>query len=535
MGHFRFFTSFIAFLACVLLSGCFSDDAAKENPGGDGEFEAENEVLEETLPFAFTRQDDSEPVTDEEIDSFSQTMRNFYDSTGYFDWLLRMSHGVDASTGKRDYRLWWSDSHALKDGDLVTIVHDYSEEHGGHNILKSNSMILASVLGGYLLTGNATLAKLSELYCKGISSTMLGMVHDEADEILHLMARNVVAFNHEYTTHDGYAKAVDYSNWFFSYDRWNCSRFLYEDNPYWGEVWVTNTRSKDGLGYLLLAASMVRDAMLHGFDETVRDACGETFELLQDFSADIVENAYCIRTKDADGVAYLPGADTGPPEADTGDLASFTAWDLVFPDAECNNKQAVHLLANGEPREIPCTPFGGDPTYEIHSIQHNAPNGHIMRAYHIAAIRWALHHGYDDMAHDSLGGLEERFERDMTIDLSEVNSAPDRWFRDIAINWVQAAGAGYPLTAEEVRDVHEYFTRAAEAFSEFPEWNLWDASVPDGEHDWKPPSSETKEDGEQVHWMGAESMGLLLEYCRSPYKNPDGAKLVDCEILVGIQ
>ncbi len=516
---------------CMIL-GC-STDAGTTPSGGDTESDSleESETLEQALSFEFVRTDDSEPLEEEQTRQFSETMRDFYRSTGYFDWLLRMSHGVDASTGKRDYRLWWGDTHALKENGVVTIVHDYSEEHGGHNILKSNSMILASVIGGYLITGDATLAKLSELYCKGISSTMLGMVHDESDDIHHLMARNVVTFNHEYTTHDGYSKAVDYSNWFFSYDRWNCSRFQYVDNPYWGEVWVTNTRSKDGMGYLFLATSAVREAMLRAGDEAVRDACGETFELLQEFAGDIVEHDDRIRTKDADGVAYIPGADTGPPEADTGDLASFTAWDLLFPDAECNNKQVVRLIAHDEPRETPCTPFGGDPIYEIQSIQHNAPNGHIMRAYHIALIRWALNHGYDDMARTSLEGLEERFERDRTMDLSKVNSAPDRWLRDIAINWIQAAGAGYPLTAEEVRQVHEYFTRAVETFSAFPEWNLWDASLSDGEYDWKPPSSKTLDSGEQIQWMGAESMGLLLEYCLSPYKNPAGVDLVDCDIL----
>ncbi len=507
------------------------DISSEEDKDSDFFEERAEDNLPEGLPFEYTRPDAGEPLSPEEVDTFTQKMIDFYKDTAYFDWLLRMSHGIDASTGKRDYRLWWRDCHAVKDGDKVTMVHNYSEEHGGHNILKVNSNILSSAIGGYLLTGNETLGKLSEQYCKGISSTMLGMVHDENDTVLHLMTRNVVTFNHSYKTHDGYDKAVDYSKWFFPYDRWNCSRFSYENNPYWGEVWITNTRSKDGLGYLFDASVPILYASLRAQDEEVRLACSETIDLLQKFTKDIVDNGYNIRTKDAEGNPYTPGIDEGPEEADTGDLASFVTWDLLLPDAECNNKQAAALLAYGDLQDNECTPFGGNKIYEKFSIENNAPNGHIMRAFHIANIKLSLLNGYNDKAQASLEGLDERFTRDMANDLSKVNTSPDGWLRDLISNKLQAAGAGYPMTSEEVRLLHNYLTRSTEAFSNWPTWNLWDKSVADGEHEWLPPDYEKDDEGARIYRIGSEALALIMEYCWSPFKNPDGVQPVNCEML----
>ena len=190
-------------LLVVLTVSC-SFSCATENTPNDGDTDLETETLPQGLPFEYTRPDVGEPLTDQEQEAFSGKMRRFFEQVQYFDWLLRMSHGMDDSTGLRDYMLWWTDTHAVKQGDTVTIVHNYSEQHGGHNILKGNSIVLSSAIGGYLLTGDAAMAELAQQYCKGISSTMLGMVHDENDTILHLMARNVISSNHAYTTHDGH-------------------------------------------------------------------------------------------------------------------------------------------------------------------------------------------------------------------------------------------------------------------------------------------------------------------------------------------
>ena len=515
-----FLQSFRVFImtAAVLVS-CGEKDRAKEK-------------YPPLLPFSFVRPDYSEPIAEVEMAAFSRTMRDFFVESGYAGWLLRMSHGIDDSTGMPDYRLYWGDVVGEKNGDTVSIIHEYSEEHGGHNILKGNSLVLNAAVGGYLATGDELLGELTRQFCNGISQTMLGMVHDDGDPVEHLMARNVVTSNHMYTTHDGRNKYVDYSNWFFSYDRWNCSRFKVEQNPYWGEVWVTSTRSKDGLGYLYKAALSAYHAANHGADSDVRAACGQTWDLLTRFARDIVDHEYLIRSKDREGNAYRPGVDPEPDEADIGDLASFTAWDIILPDAECNATQATALLGYGERLDNDCNPFGGHEFYEIFAIWNNPPNGHIMRSFHIANIAHALHAGDDEAALKSLGGLEERFERDLGMNLWFMEGKEDSWFRDIAVNWLQAASAGYCLTSDEIRTIHTYALRAVEEYSRWENWDLWGDTVPEGEAlDVLPPTNRTLEDGNRIDWFQPYVLGLFMEYCAGPYRNPDSPEVIDCDIF----
>jgi len=516
-------------LLAVVLAGCSGGDST------DGPSASTLSPFDDSppgLPFSFVREDGSEPISHEELTAFSEKMRDFFERVSYADWLLRMSHGMDGSTGMRDYRLWWGEVIGEKHGDVVSIIHRYTEEHGGHNILKGNSLVLGSALAGYLKTGDAVLGELARQYCRGISSTMLGMVHDADDPVRHLMARNVVTSNHTYTTHDGRKKTVDTSNWYHPYDRWNCSRFKYDDNPYWGEVWVTNTRSKDGLGYLYKASVSVHRAAVHAMNPGIREACGETWDLLTSFARDIVDNGYLIRSKDKDGSPYRPGVDPEPPEADVGDLATFTTWDPLFPGAECTAVQATALLGYGDRRGSDCDPFGGHRIYEIGAILNNPPNGHIMRSFHIANIALALHAGEHEAALKALGGLEQRFERDLSLDLSYVGVPEDSWHRDMALNWLQAASAGYCLTHDEVRAVHTYALRAIEEFNRWGNWDLWSDAVPEGEDlDVFPPTHKTLPDGSRLYWFRPSVMGLFLETCWGLYRNPDSPKIIDCEIL----
>ncbi|MDP8224996.1 MAG: hypothetical protein P9L99_16675 [Candidatus Lernaella stagnicola] len=508
------------------------DNNDDNNDDNDDDNNDTSEPYPPVLPFSFVREDDSEPISPAELQAFSEQMRDFYADREYIDWLLRMSHGIDASTGMSDYRLWWGEVLGIKNGDTVSIVHEYSEEHGGHNILKGNSLVLTSAVAGYLSTGDATLGELTRQFCKGVSSTMLGMVYDENDPIKHLMARNVVTANHTYTTHDGRRKAVDYSNWTFPYDRWNCSRFSYEHNPYWGEVWVTNTRSKDGLGYLYRAALSANHAATHGADPAVREACGETWNLLTLLAADIVDHDYIIRSKHNDGTAYRPGVDPEPEEADIGDIASLVKWDILFPDAECNATQATAFLGYGERLDNNCDPFGGHRIYELGAILNNPPNGHIMRSFHIANVALALHNSDNRAAFQALESLEQRFTRDTNLNLAFVDTPEDSWQRDIAVSLLQSTTVGYYLTNDEVRVIHHYARRAMEEYGAWENWDPWASSVPEGvEIEVMPPTGKTLPDESKVSWLQPYVLGLFMDYCWGMYRNPDSPPVIDCDVF----
>jgi hypothetical protein len=284
---------------------------------------------------------------------------------------------------------------------------------------------------------------------------------------------------------------------------------------------------------LYKSAVSIYHAANYAPDPEVREACSETSELLNLFAMDIVDNDYLIRSKDRNGVAYRPGVDPQPAEARTGDLASFTSWDLFGLDqAECHGKQASAYLGYGDKRDVECTPYGGYRFFEVLAYRNNPPNAHIMRSFHVAKIALALHSGDYETALDSLYGLEERFEGDLNLDITYLERPQDYWYREIIVNWLQAATAGYYLTHDEIRLIQLFASRAIDKYTDWENWDLWADTIPENEElKVHPPSSETLEDETKVYWLQTYALGLFMDYCFGLYVNPDSPKIIDCEIF----
>jgi len=483
------------------------------------------------LPFEFVRNDKSDPIESQALEQFSSRYGQFLTQVGYFSYLLRSSHGVAASTGFPDYAVWWSDVDAVKNGDVVSFVHKELQDAGGHNILVPTAKILGTALAASLAYEIPEATALAASYCKGVSAMMKGMVRDAEDPIEHLMARNIIAFNHDYVTHDGKKKTIDYSNWFYDYTRWNCQRFKYANNPYWGEVWVTNVRSKDDVGYLFRSVGIMKHAVAESKSAEIRDSCSETLELLQKFAADIVENDYYIRTKDAQAQPFIYSKWPKPDGIrESQDLDNFVTFDPLFPEAECNNKQAANFIGYGKAGEHQCGD-GGPNLWERVSLENNYPNIGFFRAFHLAHLFEALLAGDWELAQRLLEGNVRRMSEDMTYDWSKLAISGDRWHADMAPALVRAAAQGYPLSGDEVRLIHKYFQRSMDELKQWQYWDLWNDEVADGTYDYLPPRSKTGQSGDAEYWVSVTEVGLLLEYCWSPWKNPAGQAPVDCGAL----
>jgi len=449
----------------------------------------------------------------------------------YFDYVLRSSHGVDASTGLPEFVLWWSDVDAVREGATVRFVHRELEEHGGHNITGAHARILGSAIAASFLVPDPLIARVAELYCRGVTATMQGMVHDGDDPIPILMARNVITFDHAYTTHDGRSKEVSYSNWFHSYSRWNCERFEYADNPFWGPVWVTNVRSKDDVGELLRVTALVELAHLHSANADLRAACGETLDYLRGFTADIAEHGYFIRTKDEDGAPFIFSLVEKPEGMkESTDLDNYVTFDPLFSGAECNAKRACDWIGLDTGSLNDCGD-GGPNMFERISLENNYPNVNFFRAYHLANLYQSLLHADVASALHLLEGLVRRFEEDMTYDTTHIPVSGDRWHADLSVALVRAAAQGYPLTHREVRLVHRYYGRAVERLADWPNWDLWADELENGTYNYKPPNNALGEDGDKEYWIKVPDLAALIEYCASPFINPAGARPVDCAIM----
>lgn len=469
------------------------------------------------LPFSLTRETNGAPLTEEEIALFTKRITGLLKQMGYYTWVYETTHGVDASTGLPDYLIWWHDVEAIKTGDLVTFVNN-KEDGGSHNNAVPTTLALLQVIGGYLTSGDAEAGRLVEQLIRSIHAVTLGFLYDEDDPIDFLMARNITAQNHAFTLPSGKKKAVDYSEWHFSYEGWNADRFRYQNNPIWGDIWVTNKRSKDDVPYYYRAAAWLPYVIELAPDAEVREVATEALALLEAFARDIVDEGYLIRTKDAEGK---------PSYVDDQDLDSFVNYVGIFPDAECDARLGSALTGYGEPLDVDCGEGQGSP-YDTIAGNGNFFNYDIIVNFHAAAIALALVKGQNDVAEELLKGLVKRFERYQDPDSGEPGQTEGAWRKEVTHWLITSTSIGYPLTHTEARQIHEMYLHTIDEFEAFPRWDLWDASVPDGVYNFRdggmyPRHTDDRIDVEYIAWV--------LEACWSPFQNPAGAKWVDCEVV----
>lgn len=469
------------------------------------------------LPFTLTRPDPGPPADPHEIKEFTRTLTGFLKDIDYFNWVYETTHGTHPSTGLPDYQIWWHDVVAVKEGDTVTFRMS-AKDGGSHNNAEPTMLVLAQAIGGYLLTGDEAMALIVDQFTKSILAVTRGFVFDENDPVEHLMARNIITIGHEFVLPSGKKKAVDYSEWYFPYEGWNADRFRYERNPTWGDVWVTNKRSKDDVPYFYRVAAWLPYVIELAPDAGIRAIARDALDLLERFARDIVDSGWQIRTKDAQGrVIFVEGQD----------LASFTTYTGIFPDAECNPRLASALLGYDDPRDQDCGDGQGSPYDTIAGAGHYF-NYDIIDQFHMAAVALALTRGHPDVAKRLVEGLIRRIERYRDPQSGEPGQSNANWPRDMARLLLMAASVGVPLTSEEAAEVRAFYRRTVEAYRDFPRWDLWAPSVPDGVYSFRDGGMYPRH---EPAYIRIEDIAFVLEYCWSPFRNPAGAPVADCEVV----
>jgi hypothetical protein len=470
-----------------------------------------------SLPFVYARPDVGTPPTAAEITDFTKKITGLWKQVDYFTWAAETSAGMDVSTGKPDYLIWWHDFVAVKAGDTVTFRAN-AADGGSHNNAVPTGVVLTSALSGYLVSRDPAMKTIVEQYTKSITACMKGFVYDETDTVDWLMARNITGTNHEFTLPSGKKKRVEYDQWHFGYTGWNADRFEYLNNPTWGDIWVTNKRSKDDLPYWYRLGAWLPYVIELAKDETVRTAATEAYGLLQRSARDMVESGWKVRTKDAAGKIYIP---------DDQDLASFVAYTDLIPDAECDARLSTALLGYGDTQGVECGSGQGSPYDDIAGTG-NYFNYNIITYFHQAAILLALTTGHPAEARAMLEGLVLRLARYRDPASGEAGQKVDSFQREIAVWLMRGAVVGLPLTSEEARIVQQFHLQSVTRYASFPNWNLWDASVPDGTYSFR----DGFHPGYNPDSIQIEDLATLLEYCWSPFKNPAGASFVDCDVVL---
>ncbi len=471
------------------------------------------------LPIEYTRPAKGTPIPDAEITQFSKDVMGLMKDIDWGRWLLRNSTGVDASSGQEDYLAWYNDVHATKADGVVT----FKQTGGDHNMWIPGSKVLSQAINGCTLTGDWATCKLAEQYCKGLTASVKGFVWGDDDPAPDLMARaifpndNTATLDAETWQDDGRTKVMEFHEAYKDEVGWNAQTFAWPENPTWGDIWITNMRSKDDVCAIVRTTLFLHYVVEDAPYDWVKSACGETLETMQGFNKDIVDSGYNIRTKDPEGNAYI---------IEDQDLGSYV-WYLTFgEDNECSHRLASDFIAYQEPRTGDCgTGYGT--VFELFAVDTHYYNYPIVWNYHMAALGHALLFGFNDVALALMDGLTERMDIYLAPNTKEPGAEHEKWGRDMAILLVQQAAVGFPLTADEARLVQTHWRNALEEFQTFEKWDLWDASVPDGDY----PRGGGYQPAESPAAVDIEAYAMFLEYCNSPFKNPAGAQFIDCDVV----
>jgi hypothetical protein len=199
-------------------------------------------------------------------------------------------------------------------------------------------------------------------------------------------------------------------------------------------------------------------------------------------------------------------------------LAQFVA--LGDPPIECDAMLALRLAGERPPDGLDCEDGVGPADPLI--IESNDHNGEILRSFHEAAALHARRGGREDVARPLLDGLVARMEEGLDGLLGEGEPTPYLEPEDLVDLLVHSANLGVPLTAREVRWIHERVAEADAAYrapGNEPVLHVFDAATPDGAYAFQPSGSG----------VNFRSLGLLLGACASPWRSPTSEPLLDCD------
>ncbi len=498
----RLFRLVIVFLVSTLALSCSPEENKPVENCAAG--------LPEELPFEFTREDVGEPLSDAEISEFTRKITGLWKQADWFAWVRDTSHGIDKATGLSDWMVWWAGTELTKESGQVTFRH--RENGGPDNIMIPTPKLLIQAMSLYLAVEDPAAAEVTEQYAKGMTATMLGMVWNDSDPVRSIMARAVIPESHSVTLPDGRVKQIDYSAWRHETQAWNSDTIQVSDNPYFGDIWVKNMRSKDDVPHIYRAAAFLPYCIACAADDWVREAVTETREYLEGFARDIVDHGYWIRTKDKDGNIFIPEQD----------LASFVSYEVFDANAECTAKLSSALLGYAETRGNDCGKAATN-VYEQMAVVGHYYNLAIIRGFHMSALLLALMNEERAAAYQLLLGMVERADREKSIPL-DVDVDQARWDADLAVFLLQASSCGLPLTSEEARLIHQEYGKAVEVMEAFELWDPWSDSVADGTYLYVPWAQ-----------VEAEAIAFILEHCFSPFRNKAGARVVDCQVVMDPQ
>lgn len=458
------------------------------------------------LPFVYTRPENGTPISQTDIDAKTDELIDLLTQSRYFGFVDERVHGWPESDPQKRYwyGTWWSGVDVQVAGGKVTYFHGPG---GSDNDGISTSPVLEGACFAHLLWPNARIEHLERKLIRGLSSWILAMQRrsDDPDTLL-TRAQYPVSIA---STDGGVSYAIDYSQNRPGIDNGATDYVRVPNNPYWGDLYVKNKRSKDDIGHMMRAIAQI-DSCDGSFTEAGAQAdLVELRRLYQSWSRRVEDDGWAIATLDAVDVTWIP-----PDE-----LAHFTL--IGTPPLECTGQLALRLFGRVSPGGIDCG--NGVSSLDTGSSALGHSNGQIYRSFHEAGASHALLSNNVSAAQSLLVGLAQRLDA-MLDAIASGTPPPFVTTTDASDLILFSANAGVPLTWREVLYLHQQIDLAHQTYLA-PQnaviYKTFDPSTPDGTYLYEPP-------GDGLDWR---SIGALLGSCVSQWRNPASKPVLNCSKL----
>lgn len=463
-----------------------------------------------TLAVNYLRPDEGTPLTQAELDAATDQLITLLKDTRYYDTVSERVHGWPESDPNHGYwyGTWWSGVVIHKEAGKVSYIHVPA---GSDNNGLRSPQYMEGACYAHLMWGQPQTAKLVRRLARGYSSWALSMVRFTGDPNPTLLGRAAYPASID-SNDDGLSFHIDYSQNQPGVDNPATEYVHNPTNPTFGDLWIKNKRSKDDVGHML--RGMVQaDACTARLDPDGQADMAQMQSLYAAWSRRVEDDGFSIATLDKNLALTIP------PVTET--LAHYTP--LAISDVECPGQLALRLLGRGDPGTIACSSgFGLTEKLAVSQLRNNVRQ--ILRSHHEAAANWALYRKQNGVALDLLKGLADR----ITSDLGYVTSSspPDNIDpNDIASEVIHAGNVGVPLTSKEVRwllgRLNTTFTSLRDpSFANL--FHVFDPATADGDYSYELPTTG----------LYFSDLGLIVGSCASPYRNPNGRPIVNCDRLL---
>ncbi|MFO0672638.1 MAG: hypothetical protein U0235_24000 [Polyangiaceae bacterium] len=460
------------------------------------------------LPVSYQRADEGTPLTAAELATATDELIAILKDTRYFDAVDERIHGFPEDDPAHGYS-WgamWTGITLTKSGGVVTYKHN---EHGSDNAGIHTAPYLESACYAHLLWGEAKTAHLVRRIARGFIAWIRAMQPSAVVQKPRILARTF--YPPSYTTQvGGTTLSVDTSASRPGVNSEPADFVHFPTNPFFGDIYVKNRRSKDDMGHMLRAIAQ-SEVCAPRMDADAQADMAELASLYADWGEDVDGRGFVIPTRDATMAIVEP----------TLQLAHYQIGATALTNVECVGALAVRLAHGTAAGNLDCgSGLGGIESGVWSLLQDDARQ--IMRTHHSAAAVEALQKN-PSLGLTLLQGLGDRVSLDTPI---VTGGAPPSSYdvQDVAGFMAYAASAGVPLKSSEVRFLH---ARIHQAFvgmrdpSHTPSLHVFEPSVPDGTYAYDLPNEGF------YHF----DLGLLLGACASPLRNPSGRPVLDCARL----